>query len=190
MEGLEVRRSTRGTLSAVANLLLAWVTALVLIGNQLVRAEPSVAWLLVGGLLLAWSAVIFSGLLRPVKLRVDDSGLTLVRLFGHHHFPWDALRTADFGGAGKFALFIAQIAGRDRFAALPKRGVEADALARAEAMVLVRRPDLGVPAAPGAEAVGAVRPDADAAPDAKPGPTAGQPISLSPPAEGTPRHEL
>ena len=139
---LDVRRSRRGTFAALVNLALAWVTGVVVIGNQLVRAETSVVWLVVGGLLLLWGAMILSGLLRPVKLIADDDGVTLVRLLGRHRFRWEELTSADFERSEKFAVIAATVAGQARFAALATRGLQPEALARAKAMIWAKRPDL------------------------------------------------
>lgn len=139
---LEVRRSRRGTLAALVNLALALVTGIVVIGNQMVRAEASVVWIVTGVLLLLWGAMILSGLMRPVKLVLDDEGLTVVKLFGRHVFAWKELTTVDFERSEKFAVIAAEVAGRARFAALAIRGLDPEALGRAKALIRTKRPDL------------------------------------------------
>lgn len=132
---LVVRRTRRGTLSAVLNLALAFASGVVLIGNEWVSATPSTGWTLVGSLLVLWAGLILSALLRPVMAVADDQGLALRRLFGWHRFGWDALVWADFDSSPRAVIVAARLDGRDRFAALPKRPLaEADLTALQQAV--------------------------------------------------------
>lgn len=138
---LTIRRTGRGTVSAGLNFLLTGLSGTILLGNQWVAVDPSALGVTVGGVMLAWSALILSGVLRPVLLVADDTGLSVRRVLGWHRFGWADLAWADLQGA-RAVLFAARVAGRDRYAALPRRPVaEADIDRLAEAL-RARRPDL------------------------------------------------
>jgi hypothetical protein len=138
---LTIRRTRRGTVSAGLNFLLTGLSGTILLGNQWVAADPSALGVTVGEVMLAWSALILSGVLRPVLLVADDTGLSVRRVLGWHRFGWADLVWADLQGA-RAVLFAVRVAGRDRYAALPRRPVaEADIDRLAEAL-RARRPDL------------------------------------------------
>lgn len=139
---LVVRRTRRGTLSALLNFALALASGVVLIGNEWVSATPSTGWIVVGGLFVLWATLILSALLRPVLAVADDRGLALRRLLGWHRFGWDALVWADFDSSPRAVIMAARVDGRDRFAALPKRPVTDADLTALQQAVAARRPGL------------------------------------------------
>lgn len=137
-----VHRTTRGTLSALLNLALVAGAGVILIGNEMVKPEPTGAWIGIGAFFLAWSAVILSALMRPVLIKLDDHGIAIRRLFGRHRFAWDDLRWIDFTSSDRIGLVGAEVAGRTRMGGLSLRPVNRDELARALAVIKERRPDL------------------------------------------------
>lgn len=139
---LVVRRTRRGTLSALLNFALALASGVVLIGNEWVSATPSTGWIVVGGLFVLWATLILSALLRPVLAVADAQGLALRRLLGWHRFGWDALVWADFDSSPRAVIVAARVDGRDRFAALPKRPVTDADLTALQLAVAARRPGL------------------------------------------------
>lgn len=137
-----VRRTRSGTLSALANFVLGLLAGTVVLGNQWVAADPAVGWIVAGLLLLLWSGVVLSALLRPVLAVADAEGLAVRRLLGRHRFAWDSLVWADFDTSARAVIVAARQGGRQQFAALPKRPVSEDDLAALRQAVAAKRPDL------------------------------------------------
>lgn len=144
---LQVRRSTRGTIAAVLNLVLVGAAGVVTLGNEFVKPAASTAWLVVGLALLVWAALILSGLLRPVTVSTDDQGIAIRKLMGEHRFLWPELIWADFERNTRFAVVAARVEGKDRFAAISRRGVEAEDFVKLVEEVRARRPGLPTSAA-------------------------------------------
>lgn len=141
---LTIRRTARGTASAVLNFALTALSGVILLGNQWVAAEPSTPGLVAGGLMVLWAALILSALLRPVLLVADESGLRVRRLLGWHRFGWADLLWADPDGSSRAVLVAARVGGRERYAALPKRPVDEADLVRLTEALRARRPDLSM----------------------------------------------
>lgn len=139
---VKVKRNARGTLSAVLNLVLVAAAGVVTIGNELVKPAASTIWLVIGLLLLGWSAVILSGLLRPLVAESDADGITIRKLIGINRFAWSELAWIDFDHSARFALVGAVIDGREQFGILGRRGADAQSLAALEAEIKSRRPDI------------------------------------------------
>lgn len=139
---LVLRRSRRGTAAAAFNFLLTALAGVVVLGNQWVATEVSVAWVVVGMAMLVWAGLIASALLRPVLLVADDTGVRIRRLLGWHRFGWADLIWADLEGPGKVAIIAAQVAGQVRYGGLAKRPLTPEDMARTVAALRSHRPDL------------------------------------------------
>ncbi len=139
---LQIRRTTRGTFAALVNMTLNMAAGVVIIGNEWVSAAPQPVWYAVGGVLLLWACLIFSALLRPVLMALDDQGVWVRRLFGSDRFAWADLVWVDFETSGRVALVAARQGGKDRVAGLSKRSVAEGDLMCALDQVRARRPDI------------------------------------------------
>ena len=151
---MQIRRTTGGTLATAINLVLAWVTGAVVLGNEWVAATPSPVWVGVGLLLLVWGGLILSALLRPVFVETDAAGMSVRGVLRVRRIPWAALRWVDIDSSPRAGVFAVEgAAGQTRFVAVTKTRWPDGAVAALRSEILARRPELPLQAPDAGEEV-------------------------------------